>query len=120
MSYQIVTDSSCNLTEVLIDELELEILPLTFMVDGVQHQSYLKRRNHRPEAVLHHDARGKSNNHVTTESLKLRKTAHRYSQIRKRHSLPGFFQWSIRHLQFHRDVEPRSAHTFSRAHHRMH
>lgn len=42
MSHQIVTDSSCNLTEVLIDELELEILPLTFMVDGVQHQSYLK------------------------------------------------------------------------------
>ena len=42
MSYQIVTDSSCNLTEALIDELELEILPLTFMVDGVQHQSYLK------------------------------------------------------------------------------
>ena len=42
MSYQIVTDSSCNLTEVLIDELELEILPLTFMADGVQHQSYLK------------------------------------------------------------------------------
>ena len=42
MSYQIVTDSSCNLTEALIDELELEILPLTFMVDGVQPQSYLK------------------------------------------------------------------------------
>ena len=42
MSYQIVTDSSCNLTEALIDELELEILPLTFMVDGAQHQSYLK------------------------------------------------------------------------------
>lgn len=30
MPYQIVTDSSCNLTEALIDELELEILPLTF------------------------------------------------------------------------------------------
>ena len=42
MPYQIVTDPSCNLTEALIDELELEILPLTFMVDGVQHQSYLK------------------------------------------------------------------------------
>mgnify|MGYP002580039148 CR=1 FL=1 len=42
MPYQIVTDSCCNLTEALIDELELEILPLTFMVDGVQHQSYLK------------------------------------------------------------------------------
>ena len=42
MSYQIVTDSSCNLTEEMIDHLKLEILPLTFMVDGTEHQSYLK------------------------------------------------------------------------------
>lgn len=42
MSYTIVTDSSCNLPESLIDELELEVLPLVFMVDGTQHQSYLK------------------------------------------------------------------------------
>lgn len=42
MAYRIVTDSSCNLPEDLIDELELEILPLTFMIDGEQYQSYLK------------------------------------------------------------------------------
>lgn len=42
MSYQIVTDSACNLTEDTIDAFGLEILPLTFMVDGVQHRSYLK------------------------------------------------------------------------------
>lgn len=42
MTYQIVTDSACNLTEEMIDQFGLEILPLTFMVDGVQHQSYLK------------------------------------------------------------------------------
>ena len=42
MSYQIVTDSACNLTEEMIDQLGLEILPLTFIVDGVEHQSYLK------------------------------------------------------------------------------
>lgn len=42
MAYQIVTDSACNLTEEMIDEFGLEILTLTFMVDGVQHQSYLK------------------------------------------------------------------------------
>ena len=42
MSYQIVTDSACNLTEETIDTFGLEILPLTFMVDGVQHRSYLK------------------------------------------------------------------------------
>lgn len=42
MAYQIVTDSACNLTEEMIDAFELEILPLTFMIDGVQHRSYLK------------------------------------------------------------------------------
>ncbi len=42
MSYQIVTDSACNLTEEMIEQLKLEILPLTFIVDGVEHQSYLK------------------------------------------------------------------------------
>lgn len=42
MAYQIVTDSSCNLPEELIDKLELEILPLVFMIDGTLHQSYLK------------------------------------------------------------------------------
>lgn len=42
MAYQIITDSACNLTEEMIDELQLEILPLTFMIDGEQHRSYLK------------------------------------------------------------------------------
>lgn len=42
MGYEIVTDSCCNLTEATIDELELHILPLTFMVDGKERRSYLK------------------------------------------------------------------------------
>ncbi len=42
MSYQIVTDSACNLTEEMIDEFGIEILPLTFIVDGQEQQSYLK------------------------------------------------------------------------------
>jgi|GEM_PF-5577225 len=41
MAYQIVTDSCCNLPEALIDELGIEVLPLVFMIDGKQHQSYL-------------------------------------------------------------------------------
>lgn len=44
MAFRILTDSSCNLTEEMIDEFDLEVLPLTFMVDGEQHQSYLKGR----------------------------------------------------------------------------
>lgn len=44
MSFEIVTDSSCNLVEEMIDDFGLHILPLTFMVDGEEkvYQSYLK------------------------------------------------------------------------------
>ena len=39
MDFEIVTDSSCNLKEEMIDEFGLHVLPLTFMVDGEQRQS---------------------------------------------------------------------------------
>lgn len=42
MSFKIVTDSCCNLPEDLIDKLDLTVFPLVFMIDGIQHQSYLK------------------------------------------------------------------------------
>ena len=42
MNYTIVTDSSCNLTEETIDRFGLEILPLRFLSDGQEYQSYLK------------------------------------------------------------------------------
>lgn len=45
-SYQIITDSCSNLLEDAIDRHGLEVLPLTFMVDGEEgvYQSYLKGR----------------------------------------------------------------------------
>ena len=42
MDFAIVTDSSSNLPEDMIDDFGLHVLPLTFMVDGQQYQSYLK------------------------------------------------------------------------------
>ena len=42
MDFAIVTDSSSNLPEDMIDDFGLHVLPLTFMVDGQQCQSYLK------------------------------------------------------------------------------
>lgn len=44
--FRIVTDSCCNLTEDMIDDFGLEVLPFTFMVDGEDevYQSYLKGR----------------------------------------------------------------------------
>lgn len=42
MSFAIVTDSSSNLPEDIIDQYDLAVLPLTFMVDGEEYRSYLK------------------------------------------------------------------------------
>ena len=42
MQFEIVTDSSSNLTDEQIEEFGLHILPLTFMSDGKQYQSYTK------------------------------------------------------------------------------
>lgn len=44
MDFSIVSDSSCNLLEETIDEFDITILPLTFMVDGEQYASYVKGR----------------------------------------------------------------------------
>lgn len=45
MQFEIVTDSSCNLSDTMIRELGLHILPLTFMSDGEQYQSYTAGRD---------------------------------------------------------------------------
>ena len=42
MNFVIVTDSSCNLTEEMIDDLGVHILPLVFMSEGQEYRSYLK------------------------------------------------------------------------------
>jgi DegV family protein with EDD domain len=42
MDFQIITDSSSNLTEEMIEKYNLLILPLTFMIDGENHYSYLE------------------------------------------------------------------------------
>lgn len=46
MSFELVTDSCCNLTEDIIDQYKLHVLPLTFMAEGEDevYQSYLKGR----------------------------------------------------------------------------
>lgn len=44
MNFDIITDSSCNLKEDMIEEFGLTILPLTFMIDGTEHRSYVENR----------------------------------------------------------------------------
>ncbi|MEG0378965.1 MAG: DegV family protein, partial [Eubacterium sp.] len=42
MSFEIVTDSSCNLTEEIIDRYHLHILSLRFLVGEQEYYSYTK------------------------------------------------------------------------------
>ncbi len=42
MPFTVITDSSCNLPENIIDARAIEVLPLTFMIDGQEYSSYLK------------------------------------------------------------------------------
>lgn len=40
MDFKIVTDSSSNLTDAMIDEFDIAVLPLRFMSEGEEYQSY--------------------------------------------------------------------------------
>lgn len=42
MSFILATDSSANLTDEMIEKYALEILPLSYLVDGIEHVSYVK------------------------------------------------------------------------------
>lgn len=48
-NYVIITDSSCDLPDRLVRELELEVLPLAFIMDGRTYRNYLDNREMSPE-----------------------------------------------------------------------
>ena len=49
-NYVIITDSSCDLPDSLVKELELEVLPLSFIMDGKTYRNYPDSREMPPEA----------------------------------------------------------------------
>jgi DegV family protein with EDD domain len=42
--YVIVTDSTCDLTDEMVKELGVEVLPLCFTIDGKEYKNYLDGR----------------------------------------------------------------------------
>ena len=65
MGFKIATDSCCNLPEDVINELDLTVFPLIFMIDDEQHQSYLKGQKTDLKQFYDHMREGK----VFTTSL---------------------------------------------------
>lgn len=47
--YVIITDSSCDLPDSLVKELELEVLPLSFIMDGKTYRNYPDNREMSPD-----------------------------------------------------------------------
>lgn len=48
-SYVIITDSSCDLPDSIVKELELEVLPLAFIMDGKTYRNYPDNREMSPK-----------------------------------------------------------------------
>ena len=48
-NYVIITDSSCDLPDSLVKELELEVLPLSFIMDGKTYRNYPDNREMSPD-----------------------------------------------------------------------
>ena len=65
MAFKIVTDTSANLTDEVVEKYDLAVLPLTFMIDGVQRKSYNKHEKSNLPAFYKEMREGK----VVTTSL---------------------------------------------------
>lgn len=57
-SYVIITDSSCDLPDSLVKELELEVLPLAFIMDGKTYRNYPDNREMSPEEFYRKEKEG--------------------------------------------------------------
>ena len=56
--YVIITDSSCDLPDSLVQELELEVLPLSFIMDGKTYRNYPDNREMSPDAFYSKEREG--------------------------------------------------------------
>lgn len=57
-SYVIITDSSCDLPDSIVKELELEVLPLAFIMDGKTYRNYPDNREMSPEEFYNKEREG--------------------------------------------------------------
>ena len=56
--YIIITDSSCDLPDSLVKELELEVLPLAFIMDGKTYRNYPDNREMSPKDFYNKEREG--------------------------------------------------------------
>ena len=57
-NYVIITDSSCDLPDSMVKELELEVLPLAFIMDGKTYRNYPDNREMSPDEFYSKEREG--------------------------------------------------------------
>ena len=80
-NYVIITDSSCDLPDSLVKELELEVLPLSFIMDGKTYRNYPDNREMSPEEFY---SRQKDGMMATTNAVNVGEAAEAIESVLKR------------------------------------
>ena len=80
-NYVIITDSSCDLPDSLVKKLELEVLPLSFIMDGKTYRNYSDNREMAPEEFY---AKQKEGLMATTNAVNVGEAADAIESVLKR------------------------------------
>ena len=80
-NYAIITDSSCDLPDSLVKELELEVLPLSFIMDGKTYRNYPDNREMSPEEFYEKQKNGSM---ATTNAVNVGEAAEAIESMLKR------------------------------------
>ena len=79
--YTIITDSSCDLPDSLVKELELEVLPLAFIMDGKTYRNYPDNREMAPKDFYNKQREGSM---ATTNAVNVGEAADAMEAVLKR------------------------------------
>ena len=80
-NYTIITDSSCDLPDSLVKELELEVLPLAFIMDGKTYRNYPDNREMAPKDFYNKQREGSM---ATTNAVNVGEAADAMEDVLKR------------------------------------
>ena len=80
-NYTIITDSSCDLPDSLVKELELEVLPLAFIMDGKTYRNYPDNREMDPKDFYNKQREGSM---ATTNAVNVGEAADAMEAVLKR------------------------------------
>lgn len=96
--YVLFTESTCDLTPELAQEMDIQVLPMTFTLDGQSYRNYPDNREMSPKTFYDKLRNGSMS---TTSQVAISDYENAFTPFLeqgKRYPLSGLFQRSFRHL----------------------